>query len=103
MKITGNYFNTHISKKNIQKQNNVEKTTFKDCLQNMDSITISATKEQIAETQFVNDLKAQISAEVKKEIPTKDLNNLANQISKGEYEIGANIIAKKILLTEGNS
>lgn len=103
MKITGNYFNTQINKKNIQSQSNVEKPAFKGHLQNMDSITISATKQQIAESQFVNSLKSHISAEVKTSTPPEELDNLAGQISRGEYEIGANEIAKKILLAGSES
>lgn len=103
MKITGNYFNTQINKKNIQNQVNLEKPSFKGHLQNMDSITISATKEQIAESQFVNALKSQISAEVKSSVPSEEVDNLAGQISRGQYEIGANEIAKKILLAGSES
>lgn len=103
MKITGNYFNTPINKKNIQNQSNTEKPNFKGHLQNMDSITISASKEQIAEAQFVNTLKGKISAEVKADIPAEELDNLAGQISRGEYEIGANEVAKKILLAGSES
>lgn len=103
MKITGNYYNPQINKKNIQKQNNVEKSTFKNHLQSMDSITISAPKEKIAETQFVNKLKQQICNEVNSSTPSEELDKLTGQISKGTYEIGANEIAKKILLNEIDS
>lgn len=103
MKITGNYFNTQINKKNIQSPSTVEKTGFKEHLQSMDSITISASREQIAEAQFVNKLKSQIGADVKSGMPAEELDNLADQISKGQYEIGANEIAKKILLAGSES
>ncbi|MHC1724154.1 MAG: hypothetical protein AB9836_13225 [Aminipila sp.] len=98
MKITGNYFNTPISKKNIQNQSNVEKSTFMGQIKNRDSITISASKEQIADAQFIDTLKKKLSTEVKTSISTEELDNLEGQISRGEYEIGANEIAKKILL-----
>lgn len=98
MKITGNYFNTPISKKNIQSQSSVEKSTFMGQIKNRDSITISASKEQIADAQFIDALKNKLSTEVKTNISTEELDNLEGQISRGEYEIGANEIAKKILL-----
>ncbi len=103
MKITGNYFNPQVNKKNIQKQNAVEKSNFKSHLKSVDSITISASKEQIIDAQFVSSLKRQISDEVKSNTSSEDISNLSEQISKGTYEIGANDIAKKILLMNNES
>lgn len=98
MKINGNYFNTPIGKKNIQKQNDIEKPAFKNPMQSVDSLTISASKNQIADAQFVSSLRNQISSEVKAGTSAEDIDNLSGQISRGEYEIGANEIAKRILL-----
>ncbi|WP_312352951.1 hypothetical protein [Aminipila sp.] len=103
MKITGNYFNTPINKKNIKNQPDLEKASFKEQLQSRDSITISASKEQIAEAYFVNALKNKLSVEVKTNISTEELDTLTGEISRGEYEIGANEVARKMLLLESES
>lgn len=102
MKITGNYFNTQINKKNVQNPFGTAKLAARQPLQNRDSITIHASREQIAEAQFVNSLKGQISAEVKIGASAEKLDRLTQQISRGEYEIGANDIAKKLLMTEAD-
>lgn len=100
MKITGNYFNTQINKKNTQGPAETSKPVYKKLVQNRDSITINASKEQIAEAQFVNSLKSQIAAEVRTGASAEKLDCLAQHISKGEYEINANDIVKKLLMTE---
>ncbi|QAT42017.1 flagellar biosynthesis anti-sigma factor FlgM [Aminipila luticellarii] len=100
MKITGNYFNSPINKKNIPNQTGTGKVSFSENLRNRDSITISASKEQVAEAQFVDTLRSRISAEVKAGVSDEKLESLKEQIAKGEYELNANEIAKKILLTE---
>ncbi|MFV0515936.1 MAG: hypothetical protein ACK5MV_00895 [Aminipila sp.] len=100
MKINGSYFTTPIEKKNTQKQTRVETPNFKSHLQNMDSITISASRDQIADAQFLSSLRGKISSEVKAEHSSEELNTLSEQISKGEYEIGATDIAKKLLLMD---
>lgn len=100
MKIMGNYYNTQIEKKSMHKAEKTNKTDFRSQMQSMDSITISAPKEKVAELQFVNSLKSQISAEINAEKPAEQLDSLAAQIEKGTYEIGASEIAKRILLTD---
>lgn len=100
MKITGNYFASQIEKKTIQKTNNAEPTAFKGKLPSVDTITISASKESVAESQFINALKNQISSEVKVGASPQKLGSISDQVAKGEYEINANEIAKKILLAD---
>ncbi|QIB68389.1 hypothetical protein Ami103574_03235 [Aminipila butyrica] len=102
MKITGNYFNTQINKKNTQGSAEATKPVYKQSVQNRDSITINASKEQIAEAQFANSLKSQIAAEVRTSASAEKLDGLAQQISRGEYEINANDIVKKLLMTEAD-
>ncbi|MBN7773737.1 flagellar biosynthesis anti-sigma factor FlgM [Clostridium aminobutyricum] len=103
MKITGNYFNSQIEKKTIQKPNNMEPAALKNKAQSVDTITISnASKDTIAENQFINTLRNQISSEVKASISPQELNSISDQVAKGEYEINANEIAKKILLADSD-
>lgn len=102
MKITGNYFNSPVEKKAIQKQNNVEQTAFKNQPQSVDTITISASKDTIAENQFVNALRNQLSSEVKAGTSPQEVDTISDQVAKGEYEINANEIAKKILLANSD-
>lgn len=99
MKITGNYFASQIEKKTIQKPNNTDQAAYKNKAQSVDTITISsASKDSVADNQFINALKNQISSEVKAGVSPQELNTISDQVSKGEYEINANEIAKKILL-----
>jgi anti-sigma28 factor (negative regulator of flagellin synthesis) len=101
MKITGNYFNSQLEKKAIQKPNNVEQTASKNQSQSVDTITISASKDTV-ENQFISALKNQISSEIKAGTPSQELGTISEQVAKGEYEINANEIAKKILLASSD-
>lgn len=99
MKIMGNYFASQIEKKAIQKPSNAEQTAYKNKAQSVDTITISsASKDSVGDSQFITALKNQISSEVKAGVSPQELNSISDQVSKGEYEINANEIAKKILL-----
>lgn len=101
MKITGNYFNTQINKKTTHKNSDADKPSVKNFSQSMDSITIShASKDKIAESRFIDSMRMKISSEITAETPAAELDSLAEQISRGEYEIDASNVAKKMLLTD---
>ncbi len=106
MKIMGSYYTppmAEILKKNkVSEKNKPEnqQVSFKSLSQPLDSITISSTQKSAdnADEQFVSSLKAQISREMSIPASQEKLDALAAQISKGEYEINAGDIAKKIML-----
>lgn len=98
MKIMGNYYTAPMDKRTVNKTEKTEKASFKAQMQSADSLTISASKEKIAELHFIGSLKSQIVSEVNATKPAVELDSLAAQIEKGTYQIDASEVAKSILL-----
>lgn len=99
MKIMGNYYTAQIDKRAVNKTEKAEKASFKSQIQSADSLTISASKEKVAELHFIGSLKSQIVNEINTSTPVAELDALAAQIEKGTYQIDASEIAKSILLS----
>ncbi len=67
-----------------------------------DSISISQTEKPVLDdSQFINALKAQISAEVQKGSSEYKLSDLSRQVALGEYDINPADIARKIMAGGG--
>lgn len=102
MKITSNYFTRPVDNKKpvakTAKTEGAQGASFKSQLSNVDSLTISAPKDKIAESQFISSLKNQISAEVKADKTPQVVGKLEDQVASGEYTINSDNIAKKLLL-----